>query len=154
MSAAVAPKVIAEPGDEIAAGSTSDPEAAIIMGQQGRARRVLKPKPQVPEAVVERPDTLRPLDAPVNAKREMSYEDAMALLGRAAVLRKQADMITREIKRLEADFDGELDANLERIAELQAKFAAIDAQIPKRSILTEKGWVVIERPLPPGVGRV
>jgi len=154
MSTAVAPKVIAEPGDEIAAGSTSDPEAAIIMGQQGRARRVLKPKPQVPEAVVERPDTLRPLDAPVNAKREMSYEDAMALLGRAAVLRKQADMITREIKRLEADFDGELDANLERIAELQAKFAAIDAQIPKRSILTEKGWVVIERPLPPGVGRV
>lgn len=154
MSTATAPKVIAEPGDEIMSGNTSDPEAAIVAAQQGRARRVLKPKPQVPEAVVERPDTLRPLDAPVNAKREMSYEDAMALVGRMKVLRKQADLISREIKRLEADFEGDLDANLARIAELQAKFAEIDAQIPKRSILTEKGWVVIERPLPPGVGRV
>lgn len=154
MSTATAPKVIAEPGDEITSGSTSDPEAAIIMAQQGRARRVLKPKPQVAEAVVDRPDTLRPLDAPVNAKREMSYDDAMLVVGRSKVLRKQDELIAREIKRLEEDFDGDLDANLARIAELQTKHAAIDAQIPKRSILTEKGWVVIERPLPPGAGRI
>lgn len=182
MSTATAPKVIAEPGDEIMSGNTSDPEAAIVAAQQGRARRVLKPKPIVPEAVVERPDTLRPLDAPVNAKREMSYEDAMVIQQRLPALLRQRDLIDSMIQRLREQDDGfadSVDANfdvtiakadsdpqffekidqiaqekLARQARLQAKRDEIDAQIPKKSALTERGWFVFERPVPTGARRV
>lgn len=56
----------------------SDPDAAIMAAQGGRARRIAKPRPSVPASKV-KGDPDRPRTAAVNARREMSYAEAMRL---------------------------------------------------------------------------
>lgn len=78
------PKNVAAPGEDPAslsaeAAGESDVDEAIDMAAQGKARRIAKPKPEVAPSPI-KGDPARPAAAPVNAKREMSYADAMAAL--------------------------------------------------------------------------
>lgn len=83
-SMAKRPRQVREPGAEPqaetpdSAAAQSDPDAAIVAARAGKARKIEKPKPAVPKSrVVGDPE--RPAEAAVNAKREMSYDEAMAL---------------------------------------------------------------------------
>lgn len=79
------PKTIAAPGEELSRPplaeepGESNVDEAIAAAQSGRARRIAKPKPEVEPSPI-KGDPERPASAPVNAKREMSYADAMAEL--------------------------------------------------------------------------
>ena len=79
---------------------------AIAAGQRGGAHKVSKhPDPAtLPKSKVAG-DPERPAEAPVNAKREMKYDEAMKLLGEGKLV---------------------------------------------RSVLTERGWVVVPKNAPPG----
>lgn len=75
------PSRVQQPGAEPQAAEApgeSDVDEAIAAAQSGRARKIAKPKPQVPASRV-RGDPERPKEAAVNAKREMSYDEAMKL---------------------------------------------------------------------------
>lgn len=76
------PKEIRVPGDD-----ESDVDEAIELGRQGQARRIVKPKPQVPESSVHG-DPERPPEAAVNAQEEMSYAEAMAKVSRGELKRR------------------------------------------------------------------
>jgi hypothetical protein len=77
------PKQVKQPGEEPQAqipgqeGGTSNVDAAIAAAQSGQTHKVAKPKPAVAPSKV-KGDPLRPKDAAVNAKREMSHEEAVA----------------------------------------------------------------------------
>ena len=61
-------------------GGSSDPEEALEAGRHGMARRIVKPRPVPPEAVLDRPDPSRPDGIGVNAHPSMSYDEAMQAL--------------------------------------------------------------------------
>jgi hypothetical protein len=57
----------------------SDPDAAVALGQTGRARKIEKPRVEVPPVKLVTADDTRPQSANINAKAGMSAPDAMAL---------------------------------------------------------------------------
>lgn len=133
------PKSLRQPGAEGQAQATpgqqaaeSDVDAAIAAAQSGRARQIKKPRaPVAPSKVKGDPD--RPADAAVNAKKEMSYADAMV-----------AHDAAFELARLQ---------ELERPSDEQrARMAQLDKIALKRSVLTEKGWVAVPNKKPRGAG--
>lgn len=63
------------PGEE---PGTHDPDAALAAGRSGGAHKVTKPKPAVGKSKV-KGDPERPKGAAVNARAEMTYDEAMAL---------------------------------------------------------------------------
>jgi hypothetical protein len=84
--AAKKPKQVRSPGAAVAGagvaaqpGGESDPDAAIAAGQSGKARKIAKPRAPVAASKV-KGDPQRPADAAVNAKKEIPYTEAMALL--------------------------------------------------------------------------
>lgn len=91
------PKQVRAPGEaaaadvEVAAQGATEPgesnvDKAIAAGQSGRAHKIAKPKPIVPASKV-KGDPERPAEAAVNAKKEMSYEQAMKLLAEGKLTR-------------------------------------------------------------------
>lgn len=80
------PKNVRQPGEEPGAGAAaqepgkSDPDAAMAQARSGGgARRIARPRAEVPPAKVKQVDSLRPKAMPVNQRTEMSYEEAMRL---------------------------------------------------------------------------
>jgi hypothetical protein len=68
-------------------GGKHDPDAAVQAGKGGGTHKVAKARPAVPEAKVERPDTLRPPEAAVNLSGEITYDEAMAQLAAGTLKR-------------------------------------------------------------------
>lgn len=61
-------------------GSTeSNVDEAIAAAQGGNTRKIVKPRVTPPPAKLTRPDPDRPTKAAVNAKKQMTYDEAMAL---------------------------------------------------------------------------
>jgi len=82
MRAAAAPKTLRQPGQEAAApepeAAESNVEEAIAAAQRGQMRKIAKPRaPVAPSPISGDPE--RPRTMPVNAKKEMSYDEAMKL---------------------------------------------------------------------------
>ncbi len=81
---ATAPKTLRQPGQEAPApdvqpGDTeSNVDEAIAAGQAGRTRKIVKPRAVVAPSKI-KGDPERPAAMPVNAKRQMSYAEAMKL---------------------------------------------------------------------------
>ena len=119
------------------AETESNVDDAIAHAAQGKARRIVKPKPKVPPSKV-KGDPGRPGTAAVNAKREMSYEQAMKALEAANEL---------EALRRIISISPATEAQATRMAELQEIALT-------RSVLTERGWVVAPNRVPPGGVRV
>lgn len=78
---AKAPRKVAKPGTDPQAQEPAadrhDDDAAIAAGQAGTTHKVAKQRPAVPASRI-KGDPERPGGMPVNAKREMPYEEAMA----------------------------------------------------------------------------
>lgn len=67
---------------------SSDQDAAVEAGQQGRARRIAKPRaPVAPADLGGRADTTRPETAAINARKQMTVAEAMALDNQAKLER-------------------------------------------------------------------
>jgi hypothetical protein len=136
------------PGEEpkVPESTESDVNAAIEAAQSGEAHKIAKPRPEVAPSKV-KGDPSRPADAAVNARREMSYEDAMLALNAETEIK---DLQAERIRLREdlAMLGDEPDEKVSR-AEVQGRMAAIRKRIEvlsaipklKRAVLTEKGWV-------------
>lgn len=139
------------PGTDPERNGQSDPDAAIAAAASGGTHKIERPKLAVSPSKVAG-DPQRPMDAPVNTKREMPYEEAMASLSaetetkdlQAERVRLREDMATLGDEADEKPRKAEINA---RMGEIRVRIAAL-ALVPKlrRAVLTEKGWVV-----PPGV---
>jgi len=84
------PRKVTMPGEEAdtgsettgleEAGSTeSNVDEAISAAQTGNTRKIVKPRVVPPPAKLSRPDPDRPTKAAVNAKKQMTYDEAMVL---------------------------------------------------------------------------
>ena len=124
----------------------SDPDAAIAAAAEGSARKIEKPRaPVAPSKVIGDPQ--RAGDAPVNRKREMTYDEAMEML----LAEKEEKQLREERARLREDLANLGDEADERDlkAEIRTRMAAIRTRITglakvarlKRPVLTEQGWV-------------
>jgi hypothetical protein len=110
------------------AGAQSDPDAAIAAAQSGKARRIAKPRaPVAPSKTKGDPD--RPAAAPVNAKKEVTYAEAMK--------KYQATV------ELFALLDNGPPSGAEARKAYDAQVAELQTRSMKRSILTEQGWVAM-----------
>lgn len=93
MKARRAPKQVRQPGEEPAAlpaqpGGESNVEEAIAAAQTGKARKIAKPRAAVAPSPI-KGDPERPPTAAVNAKKEMTYVEAMKL--------REAGKLTRNV---------------------------------------------------------
>lgn len=111
----------------------SNVDEAIALAGAGQARRIAKPKPVVPPSDVQG-DPERPASAPVNARREMPYEDAMRCHDAAVELRDLRHDGRPRDEQAAKEWD-------QRVAELEPVAM-------KKSILTEKGWVAMPQARP------
>lgn len=105
------------------ADTEHDVDKALAAGSEGKAHKVVKPKPVAPPSRV-RGDPERPAEAAVNAKREMPYDEAM-----------KAHDAAKELIRLQ-ELDNPTDAQ-------RARMEALEPIAMKKSILTERGWVAM-----------
>ena len=112
----------------------SSEDAAIAAGQSGGTHRVQKhPDPEtLPKSKV-KGDPDRPADAAVNAKKEMSYAEAM----KALEARNELDQLRKHQIPTEKQ---------------QARIEELTPIALQRNVLTEKGWVCVSRE-PPGLLR-
>ena len=144
------------------AGSTVveyDDDAAVDAGQAGGTHKVAKNHPRVERSKV-RGDPQRPPDAAVNAKKEMAYDEAMAMLGaetETKELQEERSRLREESANL-GDAQDEQERKteiLDRTAQINARIAEL-AKLPRltRSVLTEKGWVTPPGRVPPTQARV
>lgn len=120
-----------KPG-EAAPDAESDVDAAIAAGKAGGTHRIAKQHPNPGPSKV-KGDPERPPEAAVNARREMSYDQAMK--GLAA--REELEVL----KRLASPTD-----------EQRLRMAALSKIALTRNVLTERGWVCVNRE-PPSMAR-
>lgn len=114
------------------AAGDSDVDEAIALASQGRARKIAKPRAPVAPSKV-KGDPQRPADAAVNAKKEMTYDEAMEALG----ARFELD----GLKKIKEPSD-----------EQRERMRALAKVALQRNVLTERGWVCVNRE-PPAMAR-
>lgn len=117
-----------QPGEK--PDTESDADKAILAGKQGKTHRVAKHPDlaTLPKSKVQG-DPERPADAAVNAKKEMSYEKAMAAL-------RDRNELDRLLKVAEPN------------ATQAERIEALRTTALMRNVLTEQGWVCVNREPP------
>lgn len=160
----------------------SDPDAAVLAAQAGKARKISKNRaPVAPSPVLGDPD--RPAEAPVNqVTGQMSHAEAsrlasapreiailreefasqqgevMALRGQIDVMKSAAPSDDPDVieghKAAIANAEEQLAALVKRGNDLLRKIGEL-SKLPKltRSVLTEQGWVFPDLPEPPKATR-
>lgn len=119
---------VGEQGDA-AVNTESDVDEAIALAQSGQARPIIKPRAPVAPARLTRPDPSRPPGAAVNQAPVMSYEEA--------IHRKRAGEELARLQKTEAPTEEQLQ-----------RMAILEEVALKRSVLTEQGWVVVDKAPP------